>query len=61
MKKITYTKPFIEVMEFEASDIIRTSGLTESVGSIGGGSASGSSSSYEDAYNLSAGGKITLN
>lgn len=61
MKKMSYVKPLIEVMELEACDIIRTSGLTESVGSISGENASGSSSSYDDNYNLSAGGKITLN
>ena len=61
MKKITYVRPLIEVMEMATEDIIRTSGLTNSVGSITGGNATGSKSSYDDAYNLSGGGKITLN
>lgn len=60
MKKITYIRPLIEVVDLSAEDIIRTSGLTENVGSISGGNSTGSAASYDDAYNLSAGGKITL-
>lgn len=60
MKKSIYKKPAVEVIELTPEDIIKTSGLTESVGSVSGGNSTGTSSSYDDAYNLSAGGKITL-
>ena len=61
MKKMRYEMPSIEVVEFDAADIIRTSGLTTGIGSGSGNVAGSSASSYDDSYNLSAGGKITLN
>ena len=61
--KMRYEKPMIEVIEFDAEDIIRTSGeagLTTDVSGTSGSVANSSTDNYDTNYNLSAGGKIVL-
>ena len=57
MKKSNYTKPLAEVIETSTEDIIRTS-LQDNVD--GTKTIGGTSSTYDDNYNRTAGGLIVV-
>lgn len=59
MVKRKYTKPVAETIKIAADDIIRTSALQDTIN--GTKATKSASSNYEDWFNATAGGAITLN